>query len=648
MNLKTKILVPTVVLITLSIIISTMISYTSVKETIFHLSEARLQETVASAGARLNDQIEALLAETGKLADYKDVQKATRYKGLRSKAASFFKAYAADRPYFEALVLTDAQGMAIAASNDTQDLDVSGTPFFTSAMAGKIRVSSVEKATGSGTPVFFISVPVKMNNKVAGVMLGQVRLSALGDKFIKPLTAGNTGYGYLVSDKGQAIYHPDAGKQMALDISTLDYGRVILGEKNGFTSYREGGQDWLVGFSRIQGTGWTLALTVSSHELMQPARKLRSLLMVIGLVSILVLGVGIFGLIQKFVVSPLGAIRKELKDIAQGEGDLTQRMEILSKDEIGDLSLWFNAFIEKLEQLVRELKGSVVSVSDFSGSLSTLSSTMKDGARDVAGQVESLAGEADNVTMVMNSVAASVEQASTNISTVSEAAGELNASISGIAGNSEQSRTITGTAVTRSRQASEKIGQLNDATGEIIRMTGVISDISEQTNLLALNATIEAARAGEAGKGFAVVASEIKDLAGQTAKATEEIKQTVETIRSSTDDSVAEIVSVSQVIEEVSQMAGQIADAVDQQSSTTAQIADNIAQASTGLGEVNHSIAQASAAARNMAQGISKVSETAGEFSEISEDVDAKSRDLSGISKDLGQSVSGFKVSDRV
>ncbi len=648
MNLKTKILVPTVVLIALSIIISTMISYTSVKETILHLSEAQLTETVSSAGARLNDQMDALFAETEKLAEYVDVQKATRYKGLRSKAEIFLKDYAADRPSFEALVLTDAAGSAIASSNEalSESLDVSGAAFFQSAMGGQTTVSSVEKSRISGDPIVTISVPVLMNKKVEGVLLGEVRLRVLGDKFIKPLKAGKSGYGFLVSDKGLAIYHPDAGKQLTLDISALDYGKTVLGEKNGFTSYRESGEDWLVGFARSQRTGWTLALTVSVYELMQPARALRTQLMVIGLASILVLGVGIFVLVQKFVVRPVDAIRKELKDIAQGEGDLTQRLEVLSKDEIGSLSFWFNAFIEKLEQLVRELADSVVAVSDFSGSLSALSTTMKDGAQDVAGQVDTLTEEADNVTMVMNSVAASVEQASANISTVSAAAGELNASISKIAGNSEQSRTVTGNAVTRSRQASEKISLLNDATGEIIRMTGVISDISEQTNLLALNATIEAARAGEAGKGFAVVASEIKELANQTARATEEIKETVETIRSSTDESVAEIVSVSQIIEEVNQMAGQIADAVDQQSRTTADIADNISQASTGLGEVNESIAQASAATRNMAVGISKVSGTAGEFSGISEDVDAKSKALSSISSDLGRAVSGFKVSD--
>ena len=647
MNLKTKILVPTIVLIALSIIISTLMSYTSVKETIFHLSEAQLQETVSSAGARLNDQMDAIFAEVEKLAEYKDMQKATRYKGLRSKAITFLKDYVGDRPYYEALVLTDAAGIAIASSSDTLtgSLDVSGTPFFKSAMGGEITLSSVEKSQMSGTPMVTISAPVLMNKKVAGVLLGEVRLSVLGDKFIKPLKAGRTGYGYLISDKGLAIYHPDAGKQLALDISSLDYGKIILREKNGFTSQEENGQDWLVGFARSPRTGWTLALAVSSYELMQPARALRTKLLIIGFLSILVLGFGIFVLVQKFVVKPVDAIRRELKDIAQGEGDLTQRLEILSTDEIGDLSLWFNAFIEKLEQLVRELKGNVVAVGDFSGRLSTLSATMKAGARNVAGQVDTLTDDADNVTLVMNSVAASVEQASTNISTVSSAAGELNASILKIADNSEQSRNVTGTAVTRSKQASEKIGLLNDATGEIIRMTGVICDISEQTNLLALNATIEAARAGEAGKGFAVVASEIKELATQTARATEEITETVETIRSSTDESVAEIVSVSQIIEEVNQMAGQIADAVDQQSRTTGRIADNIAQASTGLAEVNQSIAQASTATRSMAEGISQVSGTAGEFSGISDDVDTQSKDLSGISKDLGQAVSGFKVS---
>lgn len=648
MKLKAKILVPTVVLIALSIIVSTLISYTSVKETIFHLSEAQLESSVASAGARLSDRYDAILAETAKLAEYKDVQKATKYKGLRSKATDFFKDYAADRPYFDALVLTDGAGIAVAASSDAfvDSLDVSKEAYFQAAMKGTLTVSPVGKGGDAGTPVFTISIPVEMNKKVEGVLLGMVSLNALGDKFIKPLKAGKTGYAYLISDKGLVIYHPDPKKRLIQDISAQAFGKTMLSRKNGFTEYEADGQDWLVGFSRSEQTGWTAALTVSSDELMAPAKKMRTILVVIGLISIGVLGLGIFLLVQKFVVKPVDAIRKELKDIAKGEGDLTQRLEVLSKDEIGDLSFWFNSFIEKLEHLVRDLKGSVVSVSDFSGSLSMLSTNMKEGAREVAAQVDSLTTEADDMNMVMNSVAAAVEQASTNISTVASAAAELNDSITQIARNSEQSRSVTEAAVSQSRQASEKIDRLGNATEEIIRMTGVISDISEQTNLLALNATIEAARAGEAGKGFAVVASEIKELATQTAKATEEIKETIHTIRSSTHESVTEIVNVSRVIEEVNQLAGQIADAVDQQSRTTGEIAENITQASTGLGEVNESIAQASTATRNMAQGISKVSETAGDFTEISEDVDANASELSGISSDLDNAVRGFKVSD--
>lgn len=252
MKLKTKILIPTVGLIALSIIVSTVISYISVKETIFHLSEAQLKAIVTSAGERLDDQFAALMAEAEKLAEYKDVEKATRYKGLRSKATAFFADYAADRSYFETLVLADASGIAVASSTESLvgNLDISKSAFFESAMAGKIGVSPVQKSQISGSAVFTISVPVMMNKKVEGVMLAQVSLSFLGDKFIKPMKAGKTGYGYLISDKGLVIYHPDAGKRLTLDLSSSDFGKRMLAEKEGFIESREDGRDWLVGFSR--------------------------------------------------------------------------------------------------------------------------------------------------------------------------------------------------------------------------------------------------------------------------------------------------------------------------------------------------------------------------------------------------------------
>lgn len=648
MKLKLKILIPIIAFIALSIIVSTLISYNSARTTISNLSKNQLSQAVSSAQMRVNDRIEALMSEAQKLGDSKDVQKATKYKGLRKKVNTQFADYISERTYFEELILTDAEGLAIASSLEKtiDSLNVSQSSFFDSAMKGEMIISGVQKSPNTGNPVFTICVPVMMGKTLQGLLLAVADIGSIGEKYVKRLKIGEAGFGYLVAPDGLVIYHPNYSEQLSKNIASSAYGKKIITQKAGVDEFSLDGSDRIVGFAQVASTKWLLAFEVELNELMAPARKMGKVLVLIGVISIAILAVVSFIFIQKFVISPVREIGSNLKEIAKGEGDLTKRLDITSKDEIGELSLWFNAFIEKLESLIRDLKANVVNVSDFSGNLSMLSTDMKGGAQDVKTKASSLTKDADDMSTIMSSVAAAVEQASTNINMVSAAAEQLNSSITQIAQNSEQSRTVTQTAVSQSAEASSKIDLLGKATEEISRMTSVISEISEQTNLLALNATIEAARAGEAGKGFAVVASEIKDLATQTAKATEDIKGRISAIKSSTNESVEEIRNVSKIIEEVNQLVANIADAVEQQSLTTGEIAENIIQASTGLGEVNENIAQTSVSAQNIADGVTSVSEAAEGFSEISSDVEANAQELSNLSANLDDTVKGFKVSE--
>ncbi|MCP4449919.1 MAG: hypothetical protein GY809_00540, partial [Planctomycetes bacterium] len=196
------------------------------------------------------------------------------------------------------------------------------------------------------------------------------------------------------------------------------------------------------------------------------------------------------------------------------------------------------------------------------------------------------------------------------------AAEEMTATITEIAQNAEKARGITTEAVGQTEHATAQVDELGISAKEIFTVVETITDISSQVNLLALNATIEAARAGEAGKGFAVVANEIKDLASQTADASNEIKERVAGIQTSTDGTITEISTITKVVTEINEIVSTIAAAVEEQSATTRDIAENVSQASMGISEVNENIAQGSVASQGVTQDVAEVTEAAGRIAD--------------------------------
>jgi methyl-accepting chemotaxis protein len=260
----------------------------------------------------------------------------------------------------------------------------------------------------------------------------------------------------------------------------------------------------------------------------------------------------------------------------------------------------------------------------FEQSVGGIIATVTSASTELHATAQSMSGTANETATQSTTVAAAAEQAAGNVNTVAVAAEELGASVQEIGRQVDGSAKLAQLAVAEADQTGALVQALSGAVGRIGDVVGMISTIAGQTNLLALNATIEAARAGEAGRGFAVVASEVKELASQTAKATEEISAQIAGIQTSTSGAVVAIGSIAARIREISGVATSIAAAVEEQGAATQEIVRNVAQAATGTGEVTTNIAGVAGAAEETGAAASQVLASASELSRQSEHLSAE------------------------
>jgi len=344
------------------------------------------------------------------------------------------------------------------------------------------------------------------------------------------------------------------------------------------------------------------------------------------------------------IVRALKEMIASFQDIAEGEGDLTKRIAIKSRDEIAELAGWFNTFLEKLQTMIKKIAGNSTQVDQSSGELSDIASAMSSGAAETSTRADNVSVAAEEMSANLNNVAAAMEESSTNTSMVATAAEEMTATINEIAQNAEKARSISDQAVHKAGEASEQMDELGQAADGIGKVVETITEISEQVNLLALNATIEAARAGEAGKGFAVVANESKELAKQTSQATLEIKEKIDNIQTSTDGTVKGIDEISKVIANVNEIVSTIATAVEEQSTATQEIANNIAQATQGIQEVNENVNQSSTVAAEITSDIAVVNQSSSEIANSSDQVKVSADDLKRMAAELNTIVGSFKI----
>jgi methyl-accepting chemotaxis protein len=469
------------------------------------------------------------------------------------------------------------------------------------------------------------------SGKFLGVLGVDLELNALSERFGKLHPFGD-GSVDLISAQGTWVAHQDPkvlgtkldpadpAQKAALD--AMKSGKIAQMSANGI-------QHFFVPV-KIEGypDNWGVAVNVPLATVNAPANKLRNITLIGGVVLLVVMvGVILFattGMVRR----PMTRVAGVIDNLEQG--DFNVEIPYLNRsDEIGQIASALEKFKQashRMQQADQEKLAAEQRASEDRNRLRLrMADEFEQSVGNIVGAVTGSAGKMEKISLDMREtadesahqatvVATAADEASTNVQTVAAATEELSASIHEISSQVTKSSQIANMAVDEATRANTMVSGLQQAADRIGEVVNLINDIAAQTNLLALNATIEAARAGEAGKGFAVVAQEVKNLANQTAKATEEIAQQIGSIQGETRDTVEAIEKVSKTISDINQIATTIASAVEEQGAATSEISGNVQQAAAGTQEVSSSIDAVRTASQRTGDAASSVQQGATEL----------------------------------
>ena len=586
-------------------------------------------------------------ANEGKLWDLMQAPDGSEYSAVHAAYHPWFKQFAEARSYYDVFLISPDGDLVYSytkepdfgtnlADGQWKDSDLAKAWRGVNDGHGQVPTTFTDFASyapSNGVPASFIAAPIMHDGQYVGVVAFQMPIGRINDVMQRAEGMGQSGETYIVG----------SDHLMRSDSRFLKEGETSILKQEVRTPTVEAGLAGELGVEEIEdyrgipvlsaykpvefhGAKWVVLGDIESDEVFAVANETRNIIAIVGVMALVAsVLIGFFGV--RSITRPLARLTDTMRTMADGQYEIEVPATKRS-DELGDMAKAADFFRGKLiegrelaarqqaeqERQIERGKKMEAAVADFDKMITEVVGSVSAAATELQATAESLSASAEETARQSNAVAAASEQTAQNVQMVAAATEELGSSIREIGNQVSESTRVVGGAVTQAEDTNAKVQGLSEGAQKIGDVVTLIHQIASQTNLLALNATIEAARAGEAGKGFAVVASEVKNLANQTAKATEEIGSQIKAIQESTHASAEAIQAITATIGRVNEISTAIASAVEEQGAATQEISRNVQEASAGTTEVSSNIVGVTQASQQTSAGSTQVLSAASEL----------------------------------
>ncbi len=610
---------------------------------------------------KYHDEMEMGATESFDMSSSKEAVTKT-YNEVWDEVNEVFKIYPEEYGYYDIFIICKKHGHVMYTWAKEADLgtNLGAGQYRDSGLAEAWR-ESINKdgyyltditayAPSNGAPAMFAANPIHKNGETIGVVVLQIPQDRIDEIMKKAEGMGETGETYLVGS--DYLFRSNSrltNDETLLKVSVNTTGpqeafRVkdeydgVYGDYTTESEAKEAGRDFSAKLGGVPVIGmclyipelnWVLIGEIDEAEAFAAIYGLRNAILLIAI--IIALAVGIVGFFTaKSISNPINKVVDMVKDMAQGEGDLTVRLEMDTKDELGDLAKWFNTFVEKLQDMIQKVKSSSEQIGNASGEITSASEELATGAEEQQAQLGEVATSIEQMSAMILEASKNAGETKQNAMQTTDAANKGQKNVSDTISGMEGVAGIVG-------DASNQIGGLEKRSSEIGEVIQVIDDIADQTNLLALNANIEAARAGEAGRGFAVVADEVRKLAERTVTATGDIGEQIQQIQSDVGEAVEAMSKITTETANGQELAGQSGEALNSIVEMIARVDEAVAQIAAGADEQ-------SSGAEEISKNVESVSTVSKQAASSSQELSASAQQLNGEVESLNKLINQFKV----